>query len=138
MKLSSKNPLYQLSRDCSSTSTLVTCLWLINERRYQFVLLLPIHAFYVLTYHFSHCFSSFFQVILDILGLAHQYGFVELEAAVSDYLKEILNIKNVCIIFDAARLYRLEFLMKVLAFHKRYMRARSRVCACVRAYNFYL
>ncbi|XP_001605281.2 BTB/POZ domain-containing protein 9 [Nasonia vitripennis] len=53
------------------------------------------------------------EVILDILGLAHQYGFVELEAAISDYLKEILNIKNVCIIFDAARLYRLEFLMKV-------------------------
>lgn len=54
------------------------------------------------------------QVILDILGLAHQYGFVELEAAISDYLKEILNIKNVCIIFDAAQLYHLEFLMKVM------------------------
>ena len=54
-----------------------------------------------------------FKVILDILGLAHQYGFVELEAAISDYLKEILHIKNVCIIFDAARLYHLEFLMKV-------------------------
>ncbi|XP_046750090.1 BTB/POZ domain-containing protein 9 [Diprion similis] len=53
------------------------------------------------------------EVILDILGLAHQYGFVDLETAVSDYLREILNIKNVCIIFDAARLYQLEFLSKV-------------------------
>ncbi|XP_051164686.1 BTB/POZ domain-containing protein 9 [Leptopilina boulardi] len=53
------------------------------------------------------------EVILDILGLAHQYGFLELEVAISDYLKEILNIRNVCLIFDAARLYQLEFLTKV-------------------------
>lgn len=53
------------------------------------------------------------EVILDILGLAHQYGFLDLETAVSDYLREILNIKNVCLIFDAARLYQLEFLTKV-------------------------
>ncbi|KAJ8670742.1 hypothetical protein QAD02_002001 [Eretmocerus hayati] len=53
------------------------------------------------------------EVILDILGLAHEYGFEDLEAAISDYLKEILNVKNVCIIFDAACLYRLEFLMEV-------------------------
>lgn len=53
------------------------------------------------------------EVILDILGLAHQYGFVELEAAISDYLKKILDIRSVCIIFDAARLYDLEFLTKV-------------------------
>lgn len=52
-------------------------------------------------------------MILDILGLAHQYGFLELEVAISDYLKEILNIRNVCLIFDAARLYQLEFLTKV-------------------------
>ncbi|KAL7306296.1 hypothetical protein TKK_0001726 [Trichogramma kaykai] len=52
------------------------------------------------------------EVILDILGLAHQYNFIELEAAISDYLKEILNTKNVCTIFDAARLYNLEFLIK--------------------------
>lgn len=57
---------------------------------------------------------------MDILGLAHQYGFIELESAISDYLKEILNIKNVCIIFDAASLYHLEFLMKVSVFILKY------------------
>ncbi|XP_066602241.1 BTB/POZ domain-containing protein 9 isoform X2 [Prorops nasuta] len=53
------------------------------------------------------------EMILDILGLVHQFGFTELESAISDYLKEIINIKNVCFIFDAARLYKLEFLLKV-------------------------
>ncbi|KAJ4451557.1 BTB/POZ domain-containing protein 9 [Periplaneta americana] len=53
------------------------------------------------------------DVILDILGLAHQYGFVDLEASISDYLREILQIRNVCIIFDAARLYQLQFLTRV-------------------------
>ncbi|KAL2737804.1 BTB/POZ domain-containing protein 9 [Vespula squamosa] len=52
------------------------------------------------------------EVIVDILGLAHQYGFVELESAISDYLKKILSIKNFCFIFDAARLYQIEFLKK--------------------------
>ncbi|CAL7945813.1 unnamed protein product [Xylocopa violacea] len=53
------------------------------------------------------------EVVLDILGLAHLYGFSELEISISDYLREILNIKNVCLIFDAALLYRLEFLIRV-------------------------
>ncbi|XP_034172159.1 BTB (POZ) domain containing 9 isoform X2 [Osmia lignaria lignaria] len=53
------------------------------------------------------------EVILDILGLAHLYGFSELETSISDYLREILNIKNVCLIFDAALFYRLEFLTRV-------------------------
>ncbi|CAD6227476.1 GSCOCG00001163001-RA-CDS [Cotesia congregata] len=53
------------------------------------------------------------ETILDILSLAHQYGFVDLEMAISDYLKEILDIKNVCLIFDAARLYQLSRLTKV-------------------------
>ncbi|KAJ9578309.1 hypothetical protein L9F63_005475, partial [Diploptera punctata] len=53
------------------------------------------------------------DIILDILGLAHQYGFVDLEASISDYLREILQIRNVCIIFDAARLYQLQFLTRV-------------------------
>lgn len=33
--------------------------------------------------------------------------------AISDYLKEILSIKNVCLIFDATRLYQLDRLTKV-------------------------
>ncbi|KOC71172.1 BTB/POZ domain-containing protein 9 [Habropoda laboriosa] len=55
------------------------------------------------------------EVVLDILGLAHLYGFSELEASISDYLKEILDIKNVCLIFDAA--LRLEFLTRVCHEH---------------------
>ena len=45
-----------------------------------------------------------------MLGLAHQYGFVELEAAISDYLKAILNIRNVCLIYDIANMYCLKTL----------------------------
>lgn len=53
------------------------------------------------------------EVILDILALAHLYGFTDLEAAISDYLREILSIKNVCSILDTAFLYHLEFLTNV-------------------------
>ncbi|XP_012538493.1 BTB/POZ domain-containing protein 9 [Monomorium pharaonis] len=53
------------------------------------------------------------EVILDILALAHLYGFMDLEAAVSDYLREILNIKNICSVLDTAILYHLEFLTNV-------------------------
>ncbi|XP_012222177.1 BTB/POZ domain-containing protein 9 isoform X2 [Linepithema humile] len=53
------------------------------------------------------------EVILDTLALAHLYGFVDLEAAISDYLREILNIKNVCSTLDTALLYHLKFLTKV-------------------------
>ncbi|XP_011505483.1 PREDICTED: BTB/POZ domain-containing protein 9 [Ceratosolen solmsi marchali] len=53
------------------------------------------------------------EVILDILGLVHQYSFIQLESAICDYLIEIHSLENVCIIFDAARLYQLENLMKV-------------------------
>jgi len=67
--------------------------------------------------HICYTFQLFLfpqqeDVILDILGLAHQYGFVDLEAVISDYLREILQIRNVCIIFDAARLYQLQFLTR--------------------------
>ncbi|XP_076652574.1 BTB (POZ) domain containing 9 [Halictus rubicundus] len=53
------------------------------------------------------------EMVLDILGLAHLYGFSELETSISDYLREIVNIKNVCLIFDAALLYRIECLTRV-------------------------
>ncbi|KAL0127247.1 hypothetical protein PUN28_005505 [Cardiocondyla obscurior] len=56
------------------------------------------------------------EVILDILALAHLYGFMDLEAAISDYLREIMNIKNVCSILDTAFLYHLEFLTNVSIF----------------------
>ncbi|GAB1606264.1 BTB/POZ domain-containing protein 9-like [Argonauta hians] len=51
--------------------------------------------------------------LLDILGLAHQYGFVELEGAISDYLKATLNIQNVCLIYDLANMYSLTSLSYV-------------------------
>lgn len=41
--------------------------------------------------------------ILDTLGLANQYGFTELELAISDYLRQVLSLDNVCAILDAAR-----------------------------------
>lgn len=43
------------------------------------------------------------ELILDTLGLAHQYGFAELELAISMYLRNVLSIDNVCSILDAAR-----------------------------------
>ncbi|XP_022902316.1 BTB/POZ domain-containing protein 9 [Onthophagus taurus] len=53
------------------------------------------------------------DVILDILGLAHLYGFQDLETSISDILRQLLVLKNVCAILDAARLYGLEQLVKV-------------------------
>ncbi|XP_062896915.1 BTB/POZ domain-containing protein 9 isoform X2 [Mobula hypostoma] len=45
------------------------------------------------------------EVLLDFLGLAHKYGFPELEAATSEYLCTILSIGNVCMVYDVANLY---------------------------------
>ena len=52
------------------------------------------------------------EILLDILGLTHQYGFVELEASISDYLKAVLNIRNVCLIYDIASVYSLRSLSR--------------------------
>ncbi|CAK1582357.1 unnamed protein product [Parnassius mnemosyne] len=51
------------------------------------------------------------DTVLDMLGLAHQFNFQELEAAISDYLRQILALRNVCAVLDAARLYGLNALM---------------------------
>ncbi|PVD25748.1 hypothetical protein C0Q70_13408 [Pomacea canaliculata] len=45
--------------------------------------------------------------LLDILGLSHRFVFVELETAISDYLKAILRLQNVCCIYDLANMYSL-------------------------------
>lgn len=50
------------------------------------------------------------EVLLEVLGLANQYGFVELQSAMSEYLKAVLNIRNVCLIFDIASMYGLRSL----------------------------
>ncbi|CAG5124300.1 unnamed protein product [Candidula unifasciata] len=51
--------------------------------------------------------------LLDILSLSHRFGFVELESSISDYLKAILNIRNVCHIYDLANIYSLTSLCNV-------------------------
>lgn len=53
------------------------------------------------------------EVILETLGLAHQYGFQELETAISDILRQLLALKNVCAIIDTARLYGMDRLVEV-------------------------
>ena len=52
-----------------------------------------------------HSFKE--DLILDILGLAHLYGFVDLERSISEYLKAVLSVKTVCLIYDTAALYQL-------------------------------
>merc|ERR1712012_1154042 len=56
------------------------------------------------------------ELILEILGLAHKYGFQDLESSISDYLKAVLSIKNVCMVYDMASLYVLEKLMHSCCF----------------------
>ncbi|XP_021188451.3 uncharacterized protein LOC110374871 isoform X2 [Helicoverpa armigera] len=51
------------------------------------------------------------DTVLDMLGLAHQFNFQELETAISDYLRQVLALRNVCSVLDAARLYGLKALM---------------------------
>nr|KAG5695211.1 hypothetical protein BaRGS_018333 [Batillaria attramentaria] len=51
--------------------------------------------------------------LLDILGLAHRFGFVELETSISDYLKATLSLRNVCCIYDLANIYSLTSLCNV-------------------------
>lgn len=45
------------------------------------------------------------DTVLDMLGLAHQFNFQELEAAISDYLRQVLALRNVCAVLDAARYF---------------------------------
>ncbi|CAH1390251.1 unnamed protein product [Nezara viridula] len=52
------------------------------------------------------------DAILDILGLAHQYGFIQLEKAICDYLVKSITNENVFSIYDAARLYQLDIVIE--------------------------
>lgn len=52
------------------------------------------------------------DALVDLLGCAHKYGFVSLQHSVSDYLESILDIKNVCSIYDIAALYQLDKLVQ--------------------------
>jgi BTB/POZ domain-containing protein 9 len=53
--------------------------------------------------------------LIDLLGLVHQYGFVELQKAISNYLESILDLKNVCQIYNISSLYQLESLEETCA-----------------------
>ncbi|VDN06429.1 unnamed protein product [Thelazia callipaeda] len=53
------------------------------------------------------------ELVLEVLGLAHKYGFTDLEICISDYMKAVLNVRNVCTIFSAAHLYSLHSLCEV-------------------------
>lgn len=50
------------------------------------------------------------EIVLEILSLAHQYGFEDLESSICDYLKDALRIHNICIIYDMSSLYNLDTL----------------------------
>ena len=50
------------------------------------------------------------EILLNVMGLAHQYVFKDLEAAISDYLKANLNNDNVCVIYDISCVYELKSL----------------------------
>uniref|UniRef100_A0AC34R9G0 BTB domain-containing protein n=2 Tax=Panagrolaimus sp. JU765 TaxID=591449 RepID=A0AC34R9G0_9BILA len=50
------------------------------------------------------------DLVFDILGLVHKYGFIELEQTVSDYLQTICNAENVCLIFSVSQLYSMKSL----------------------------
>ncbi len=69
----------------------------------------PLGAFkFLLRYIYTGQMSLASQrddLVLEILGLAHQYGFQDLETSVSDHLKAVLSIRNVCLIYDTAALY---------------------------------
>ncbi|XP_066254986.1 BTB/POZ domain-containing protein 9-like [Euwallacea similis] len=77
----------------------------------------PLNAFKILLKYIytGHMFLMTLKedVILDTLGLAHQYGFEDLEGAISDILKQLLALRNVCAILDTAHLYRLDKLVAV-------------------------
>jgi len=61
------------------------------------------------------------DMILEVLGLAHLYGFTELEAAISEYLQAILSVRTVCLVYDTAALYQLHSLTSAaLAFMDRH------------------
>ncbi|XP_059619294.1 BTB/POZ domain-containing protein 9 [Phlebotomus argentipes] len=83
----------------------------------EIVLKVPLEAFRALLRYIYSGQMSLAQMreedVLDTLGLANQYGFSELETAISSYLRQVLSLDNVCAVLDAARLYAFENLMSV-------------------------
>lgn len=48
------------------------------------------------------------EATLEVLGIAHLYGFEKLQRALCEYLEQNLSVGNVCMIFERAQLLRLE------------------------------
>lgn len=73
----------------------------------EITLKIPVEAFKALLRYIYSGHMSLSQMkeenILDTLGLANQYGFTELESAISEYLRQVLTLSNVCAILDAAK-----------------------------------
>ena len=55
------------------------------------------------------------ESLIDLLGLVHQYGLIELQKSISNYLESILDIKNVCQIYNISSLYQLKSLEETCA-----------------------
>jgi BTB/POZ domain-containing protein 9 len=55
------------------------------------------------------------ELLIDLLGMVHQYGFIELQKTISDYLESILDLRNVCSIYDISSLYQLKSLEETCA-----------------------
>lgn len=41
--------------------------------------------------------------LFDLLGVVHMYGFCQIEKAIAEHLREIVALKNICSILNAAR-----------------------------------
>ncbi|XP_014103739.2 BTB/POZ domain-containing protein 9 [Bactrocera oleae] len=90
---------------------------LCESRQSEIEMQIPVEAFKALLKYIYSGHMPLAQMdednILDTLGLANQYGFSELEHAISQYLRQYLALNNVCAILDAARLYNLDKLTEV-------------------------
>ena len=53
------------------------------------------------------------NIILDTLGLSNLFGYTELKIEISNFLKNSLNLSNVCNILDSSRLYELHSLTNI-------------------------
>ncbi|KAL9696135.1 hypothetical protein quinque_015420 [Culex quinquefasciatus] len=88
-----------------------------ESTQHEIHLKIPLKAFKALLKYIYSGSMSLSQMkeenILDTLGLANQYGFTDLEMAISDYLRQVLSLNNVCAILDAAKLFGLEGLTNV-------------------------
>lgn len=51
------------------------------------------------------------EEVLEVLSLSNKYGFEKLQLAISNYLKAILSVQNVCLIFDMASMFDLDGLV---------------------------